>query len=340
MRRWAGRHFVTENAALALTGAPPPGLSLDLSAGARNNRPAPLHRPIPLPAWTTAAEGAAVAFLATYSQALMAGLRVARDRLTHELRHGRGEAYDVAFHVTGVDPTTDLTQVTFVADPEDKRAGWVANQIVDLLGKLADEGPTKDELSHDHAGMVEVFSDPRAVDGEVCSYASAHLSDHPPESHEQQIEEHRSLTPADVAAALVRLRETALAIVSEDVEFARPRFRKVPPSSGEPVDGRVLKRRPFGSWAPPGCRLHLSADGVSMTDSDGEQRTARWADVCGVGADTGGVYVVQSLDGACVPLRAADWLGGGEIIKALKAQVPAQLFFHYDSDDEGTPAER
>lgn len=339
VRAWAARYFVTENAALALTGPPPPGLTLDLPSGARNHRTPPAQRPIPLPGWTTGPPGAAVAILGTYSPAFKAGTRVALDRITDELRHGRGEAYDVDSYLTVVDPATELSHVTFVTDPEDKRAASVANQIVDILVSLADDGPTAEELGHDHAGMVEAFADPRSVDNEVCSFASAYLADKPLESNEQLLDEHHRLTPADVAQALAPVRETALAIVPEDVEFARPRFRSVPPSCGDPVDGRVHKRRPFGSWAPPGTRLRVGDEGVSIVYADGVHGTARWADVAGVGVHPDGVYSVQSAEGSCVPLRAGDWMGGGDIINVLQTKVPAELFFREDSDDEETPPE-
>ena len=340
VRRWAGKYFVTENAALALTGPPPPGLSLDLPSGTRNHRKPPAQRPIPLPGWTNGPPGAAVAFLGRYSAALKAGTGLALDRITDELRHGRGEAYDVDYYVTGVDPDAELTHVTFVADPEDKRAGSVANQIVDILDKIAEDGPTPEELAHDHAGMVEAFADPRSIDSEVYSFASAHLADKPLESNEVLLEQHLRLTPADVAQALAPVQATILAIVPEDVEFVRPRFRIVPPSCGDPVDGRVHKRRPFGSWAPPGSRLRVGDQGVSIVHADGVHGTARWVDVDGVGLDAEGIYSVQSSEGTCVPLRAGDWLGGGDIIKLLQAKVPAELFFREDSDDEETPQKR
>jgi predicted Zn-dependent peptidase len=339
VRAWAGRYFVTENAAIALTGPPPTGLTLDLQSGVRNRRTPPAPRPIPLPGWVNGPPGVAVALLGTHSSALKAGMRVALDRITDELRHGRGEAYDVDFYLTIVDAATELSHVTFVTDPEDKRAASVANQMVDILVKLADDGPTLEELGHDHAGMVEVFADPRSIDTEVCSSASAHLADKPLESNEQLLEEHLRLTPSDVAHALAPVRETILAIVPEEVEFARPRFRQVPPSCGDPVDGRVHKRRPFGSWAPPGTRLRVGDQGVSIVYDDGVHGTARWADVDGVGVDGEGVYSVQSSEGTCVPLRAGDWLRGGDIIKVLQAKVPAELFFREDSDDGDTPEE-
>ncbi len=337
VRAWAGEYFVSENAALALTGPPPPNLTLDLPSGARNRRTPPAQRPIPLPGWTNGPPGAAVAVLGTYSPAFKAGTRVALDRITDELRHGRGEAYAVDSFLTVVDPATELSHVTFVTDPEDKRAGSVANQIVDILVKLADDGPTAEELAHDHGGMVEAFADPRSIDNEVCSFASAHLADKPLESDEQLLEEHLRLTPPDVAKALAPARETILAIVPEDVEFARPRFRRVPRSSGDPVSGRVHKRRPFGSWAPPGTRLRVGDEGVSIVYADGDHGTARWVDVAGVGVNPEGVYWVQSSDGRCVPLRPGDWLGGRDIIKVLQANVPAELFFREESDDETPP---
>jgi predicted Zn-dependent peptidase len=340
VRAWVERFFVTENAALALTGPPPPDLDLQLVGGTRNNRAAPVRRPLSLPAWTNGPEGAAVAFLATRTEALMAGLRIGLERMLDELRHGRGDAYHLDFTTTGVDATTDLIHVTFLADPEDRKAGSVANAIMDILEKLAHDGPTEEELRHDHDGMAEAFSDPRSAESEALSCAAAHLVSRPHIPEEQVLEEHRGLAPSTVAAAVAEMLASAIAVVPEDLEFARPRFREVPPSCGAPLRGREFKRRRFGSWAPPGSRLHLATDGVSVTLDDGDHFTTLWSNVNGVGVGSDGVYLVQSEDGVGIPLRAADWQGGREVIKVLEEQVPAELFFTSDSDDQDAPVER
>ena len=90
-----------------------------------------------------------------------------------------------------------------------------------------------------------------------------------------------------------------------------------------------------------GGTRRFARDGVSVTLGDGNHYTARWSNVNGVGSGSDGVYLVQSEDyGIAVPLRAADWQGGSEIIKVLKERVPAELFFSSDSDDEDGPPER
>ncbi len=291
VREWLARYFVAENAALALTGTPPEGLSLELPAGKRNERPAVVHRPINLPAWTEGPDGVAVTFLATYSQALMAGLRIALVRMVDELRDVRGDTYEVDFLVGSVDPSDDMVHVTFYADPDERRAPSVATEILETLERLARQGPTPDELQHDTAGAVEAFGDPRTVEGSVRAAAGAYLVGRPHESDDDILEQQRALTPAAVASALSPLGRTALVVVPEDVEYARPRLpqgaaqlRRGGRRSGVQAEAIRELRSTWCQTAPRGRRC------LDRPSRRRHTRTALWSDVQAVGSNRDGYH--------------------------------------------------
>ena len=335
LRAWAARYFVVENAALGLTGPPPEGLRLPLPTGVRNKRVAVTPRDLPWPGWTEGPDGVAVAFEATFSTALMAGLRIALDRATDEIRHGRGHAYELDFVGRSIDPSTERSHVTFWADAAPRQAADVANALLEVLGALAADGPTADELTHDRDGMLAAHEDPRAVEGAVMSRAASHLAGREHLTEEQELVEHRELTPAAVAAALAPVATSALVLLPDGVAFDRPGFTYLPASAIPALHGRRLRRR-LGSGAPRGAELVLADEGLTLSLRKGpttSSMTVRWDDVVGVGTDDG-MLVVQGGDGGAILVRAGDWRGGEAAVAAVREHVVPELFFVEPPDEE------
>jgi hypothetical protein len=97
-RDWAARELVRSNAVLALSGPPPDGLRLDLPAGPRPDRPVVEPLPLRTAVWDRhpADRGVGLSLLVPDGPAAAMAASVLGRRLTEELRHRRGLAYDVA----------------------------------------------------------------------------------------------------------------------------------------------------------------------------------------------------------------------------------------------------
>jgi len=329
---WARQRFVRQAAALALTGPPPRGLRFPLPEG-RPPRREPVqgtHRP--LPGWDQAGDTVAIAFVRDHSQAAAAGVRIAVDRATELVRHQRGLAYVVAVETERVDALR--LHVTVWADGRRGTEREVLGLLLGVFHAVADNGPTTDELGYDREGAAAYARDPRSIDDQVVEAAVAHLFGVDRPSPSARLAELDRLTPAEVAEAMRRSLSSALVLVPEDVELHRPGYTRWPESTGAPAQGRSLRRRLWGSEAPPGSRLVLGDEAVSVVFADGEHMTVRYDEAVAVGVDPGGTYRVLTPEGRVVPVDPADFRGAEHAVDVLRTRVPAHLFFDDESCDQ------
>jgi hypothetical protein len=337
VREWAARWFVRGNAVLALSGPPPGGMRLSLPDGPRSPPPPVNPRPLPGRMWDDGYEGVALGLLADLpdsrlEEAFWSGVRIAGDRIERILRHERGLAYTVEGWITMIGRR--LAHGVVTADSHDRNAAEVVTVILDTLDSLATTGPTSEELAFDLAQSREALTDPRGVWASTDTRASDLLIgvDGPAEVDRMHLIQ--SLDGIAVRDALAAVSGKAMLVVPNDIKVDRPGWLYANASTLEPLDGKVLKRR-FRSWAPRAALLVLAPnEGVTLlTDEPGGNATARWDDIVGVGVHKEGHLLVQTGDGAAVPLRAQDWRGGGNAIAALRTKVPERLFFQEPDDD-------
>lgn len=322
VREWAARWFVRSNAALVLTGPPPAGLRLPLPDGPRPDRAA--ARPLPLdgPVWDShpGDRGVALSLLAPADEAMLAATRIARERVTDELRHARGLAYDV--DVVPVRATAAECVVILLADPAAAAVPDAVTVLDSVLRDLRDTGPTDAELAEDLAACRERWADPRAVVDDLAEVALAHLAGRVVDPAAQRAER-EALTAAGVRAALAGYPGSAILTVPEGIEPAG--FRPYPVLSGDRVTGRVFKRQPFGP-VPRGAALVVGDDGVSLLLKDGPV-TVRWSEVVGYGRHEPGFSTLYGADGITLDLHPGFFRRGGEALELIEARVPAGLRF-------------
>ena len=321
----AARTFVGERAALWLTGPPPAGLRLPLPRGEaappRSQRRVPLALPAVL---RCPAPDVGMSFEAQDDgEALLCGLRILLERMEQDLRHDGGHSYDVDFVLERVEG--DTVHVAFVADTPLADVSSVAQGMYAALERMAADGPTAQELTHDVEGFREQLQDPRSVGAVVSSAVGAHLSGCEPDDQAARLRALEALTPQEVAAALAAGLPRVLVAVPEQAVLTGLALPDLPDDEDR-VNGRVHRRR-LRSDAPRGARLISAAEGTTLVLAGGRVLTVRHDACVAVGtAQTDHEHIeLVGIDGSTLPLCEQDWKDGRTAVEtALRAtaEVP------------------
>lgn len=326
VRSWAGHRFLRSTAVLALTGPPPPGLRLPLPDGPAPLRPhvAPLDLQGPL--WTDHPDdrGIALSMQIPAGEAGAVAGRVARERLTEELRHRLGLVYDVDL-VLGSSASGAGGSLTLVADPPARAAAQVAVVFDAVLEDLRRNGPTDAELADDLAEGQAVHEDPRSALDKAASAAAEHLHHSRVWDPETARSEREAISRGDVSKALAGYPATAILTVPEGVQARIEGFTRYPDHIGEPVRGREFKRQRFGP-VPRGGTLVVGEDGVSLLLRDGTL-TVRWEDVVGYGEGPEDIRTLYGSNGCTIDLHPLFFRSGEEALALVESRVPAHLRF-------------
>jgi hypothetical protein len=337
VREWASHWFVRGNAVLALSGPPPERLRLQLPTGPRRPPAAVCPRPLPGRVWDEGCESVALGLLADLpdlraEETFWSGVRIAGDRVERILRHERGLAYTVEGWISMIGPRLGHGVVT--ADSHNRHGAEVVTVILDALDSLAADGPTSQELSFDLAQSREALTDPRGVWASTDALASDFLIGIDGPVERDRLRLIQSLSRVEVRDGLAAVSGGAMLVVPDDVRVDRPGWLRASTSTLKPLEGKVLQRR-SKSGAPRRSQLvYAPEEGVTLVvDQPAGNTTARWDDIVGVGLHKDGVHVVQTGDGATVPLRDKDWRGGRDAVAALRAHVPQRLFFREPDND-------
>lgn len=334
VRSWATTRFVRANAALWLSGPPPADLALPLPDGPRPSPTASPARDLPLPALVEIGPEGLVALgaEAPYDVAVGAACRVLRTRVEDELRHRRGLSYVVTLEQTPVSP--DRRFVTVTTDCHDGREPVAARALWQELRRLADSGPTAEELAHDQEGLAAYVDDPRAVLEELHEAAVAEVTGGTFVAAAELRERLRRVTPAEVAAAAATLRDGALVGVPFDTEVTLSGAPRLSTWSAEILPGEAFARRRSGD-APRGARLVVGDEGVSVVLSPAEVLTVRWTEARALLELGPGEWSLLGADGINVPLSAVDWQSGEQAVERVRAAVPAELQAQADAARSG-----
>lgn len=163
VKEFVATHFVRENAVMILTGPPPDGLSLDLPPGpapadSPENRtglllPAMIREDLPHPTLSFEMPG-------HHDHRSVLGA-ILTERLTDDLRHVQGIAYDCGFtHLR----LANSTMIAVHSDGHENKRDVIAKAMWSTLQDLALNGPTQTELEHELAGVRAGLEDPRSLD--------------------------------------------------------------------------------------------------------------------------------------------------------------------------------
>lgn len=263
--------------------------------------------------------------------------RVLRDRVEDDLRHRRGLSYTVDTHL--LQPQEDRRFLAVSADCRDGEEAVAARALWQALTRLADDGPTEEELAHERDGLAEYLADPRSEVEEARAAAVALATGLPALTRDELWQEALGLTAGAVQQAARQAREAALLGVPVGTEPGLSGLTPLPGWSAGAVPGEAFPRRRRGSEAPryddvPGL-LRERARGVreSLTaavrgeydppDSDAlQQRLLRWERErpAGYRAANGVAALGQAAVAAALGTRVdGDWSSWTGALTALLA---------------------
>ncbi|WP_344138467.1 M16 family metallopeptidase [Pedococcus bigeumensis] len=333
VRSFAAEHFVRENAVLVLTGPPPGGLTLPLSSGPRPKEVAPRLTGIPTPGVMRVAPHPVLSAVLPRTQWASTVVRVLVDRLTDDVRHDRGLAYDINFDALRVD--RDRTLFAVFTDGQEEHADAIVETLWGTLASLAVDGPTQAELDHHLAGFVAYAEDPRASVDWMQGVAHGHLHDEPHQDRAEAIASLSAVTVEDVRAWASWARDSAIlgclpAGRAGDRPLAGlPDLTEWVPHAPSPV--REVERfgRKVVSLAPRDLSVSVGSDGVGLT-VQGTTLAGRWEDVVAV-ARTEDVQLLHLANGTSLLLSARHHRNGGSLIQLVDHKVGHLAF---DSTEE------
>jgi hypothetical protein len=328
------RFFVRGNAALVLTGPPPAGLRVLLPEGSppapmtvRHSRLRPPGRQTydgPMPSLSivvASADGIDASVL----------MRILVDRMTDDLRHSKGLAYEVDCSLARVDDTHGI--LTFWADGREGQLDKVATGMWEALRTLAQEGPTLEEIAHDRAGLEEFLTDSRGTQTRLEGNALRLLRGLAPLTTEEVRAEHDALTPAHLRDLAARSLTTALLQLPEDIDVD---LADLPVLDGEdekygdaPVSGRTHRKRAL-ALAPPSLRAVVGDSGASI-QVQGDTLTVLWVDVVGLGTRPRDRELVAA-DGTVLELSSKYLRGADELFASIESHIPKALWFELPED--------
>jgi zinc protease len=322
---WARTRFIREAAAIVLSGPPPAGLTVDLPSGTLIGPPD--LQPVPglrFPAevrWE--GPGVTMTFLVPRTAAASMLSDVIQRHVRQRLRFDLGLVYDMDVDYAPLD--RDFAHVTVGGDCPADRMAQVRDELLDVLDRLATDGPTPEELASDIRMMTRDHDHRDTRIAYVFAMAANHLDGFPLRSMDQVIVDRLDVKPATVADTLRESLETLL-VVSGAEPRSDGRFATYPMWSSERLAGRELK--PTGIHLPgrrPKERLIVGDDGLTFVGRDDAVLTVRWVDVAAVLHGTETQRLVCGADGFRVAVDAADWQDGRSVVELVDRMTPPNL---------------
>ncbi len=327
VRAYAARFFTAGNAVLVLTGPPPEGLRLPLPAGPRAQHPAVAPVPTSGPQWSehvVPAVGAAL--LGEHSATWSLGMSVLAERLEQIARHHHGLSYEVSGDTVPYDGDAMLYAIT--VDAREGQEAEVARLLWAELTRMAEQGPTEEELAEEAEAAREAYQDPRFGEVELLGAATRELFGQPYLPPAERLARREAVTPEDVRRVFRAALGTAHLVVPCGVSVDLPGV-----AGHACTDGREL---PSGRlFQPPALakvfsrearalRLVLTDDGLALRDPDGDVHRVRFAEVVGVEED-GAERTVFGSHGCIINVDPELFKGAEAAVQAVDAAVPAQL---------------
>jgi zinc protease len=322
---WARRYFTAGNAALAITGPPQADFRLDLPSGSRLAAPEPRPLDLPLPAFLKSGSGGvAISFLAERSWSLAAARAAVMHRANTLLRFERALVY-------GVDewnePLSDnASHSGLFAECLDEQADEVTVLLLDVLDRVASEGPSEEELNfnpiaferdvaYGHQSGQFLF---QATMEELLGGRGEDVSAWP--------EQMREVTPGSAAEALRKALETAVVVVPEDASDPPGAYRPYPTGSLIRLEGRkVPHKKMLARLKFMKEQLVVSDDGIGWAGK--EVSSAVRFDECEAVLEwKGGELALIGRDGSSPWFDPKLIKGGDEVASLIRSKVPRDRF--------------
>lgn len=331
VRDWMARWLHRSNAALVLTGPPPPGLGLPLQDGPAPRRGLP--RPLPgiTPSWTELPIDGVLATMHGPDTAETAtALSVLDDRLTRRLRHEAGLVYGIDVALEQL-PGSVAIGLGLGLTGRAEHVPVLRDTFLSVLDELCVTGPTPAELERDRQRCRSEIADDRDIAWLRAYDEAAALLAGTVRSWDRVESTLAGLTREDVRAAAGTLRASMTLGVPEGAQPGSLPERRA--AHRWPATGRLFRRSRFRSWMPRGSQLTMGRSALSLHVPGQPVTTIPYGEVVGMGTEPGPagdddrMVVVHGSDGEVIVVRAWDWRGGSAALDLLHAAVPSDAVF-------------
>jgi zinc protease len=324
LRSWVARWFTRGNAALWVTGGPPPPqLRLDLPDGPRMPVPAPSSALPRTPAFFTADAGGA-AFDAVVRRTSAASLFGALlDRRIHAtLRRERGTSY--AAWATYEPRDGEYGVVTAAADALQDKQGEMTSAFVDVLGDVAAGVVAEDDLEAVRARARDALSRPGAAAAFVPGAAINLLTGASILTPRQVLDEIEAASIEHVRAVAEEALASGLLMVPAGQSVGRAGFVAAPAWSSTTVTGRSFRSRDYPADRR---RLLIGPDGVSLVDGR-QVATVHYADCVGMLSWADGARSLFGSDAINIHVEPRLWRLPRGALEQVDMAIPASRVAH------------
>lgn len=320
---WSRSWFTLGNAALWMTGEPPPSLRLHLADGDRRAPPALTHiADVVLPSHLGGGvPGFGFGFLPPRRIGAGTFMSILHRRLRQRLRMEQGLVYKVMASYEPLDAEWAVSLVGTDCAPD--RVNTVSDVAFVELEALVRGEATEVELMDELAHLERGLNDPTAVGGLLELMVTDELLGMPARSPEERHQEQARTSAADVGERATEARTST--ILMADTDRLPEDFTPYPLASSYAVSGREV--RPLLSVLGFGRRqrLTIGPDGVSLRASDGVLTTIRYADCVLLERPAADEMVLWDSDGDRIYIPGIFWRGGAAVLAEIAAALPDDI---------------
>lgn len=330
IERWRTDWFTRGNAAIWMTGEPPEDLELPLPEGPR--QPPPVSEPLPsvrLPAYALGTDGeVAIGLIGPESDAFRTALFVARRRLVECLRRERGVAYEV--YRDSQPLGYGRLHGSLSLDCSNEHAGFAVERLARVLGELASDGPTDEELDFERDAVRRTIEDSESPIDEIEDAAFDELMGLPVRSLDEWRASLDALSPRDCAAALAEALPTAILDIPPEAESAVPEgyveYSIEPPRLPKP-DGPSFREKDETDCPVRPCVYTVGDEHLHLQPGDGgEPDSVPYSEIVGaIGAAAGSVRLL-TRDERRFEISRFKFPEADALFELLRERVPADLW--------------
>ncbi|MEU2113097.1 hypothetical protein [Streptomyces sp. NPDC019507] len=328
IRTWATRHFVRGNAALSLTGPPPPELHLTLPDGPRHTRPP--QRPAPHIGGHWYEHGHEAGHTLSLSFVMPTthhrpALTIALDRIAREQHTGDGSLGDLELRADLTGDGRTLALITATTD--EQGAATAATTLDTTLRTLAQHGPTPQEIDTYRTTGLEDLDNPACTRALVDFTADDHTAGHDHlDTHALRAFLH-TLTPDTVHAALADYPRTALlGVPRHTAPTPETPLTPLPPLPAGTLTTADEYRPRLRSPLSRRTRLYIGDEGITQWWPDAAA-TIPWYGVAGLATDETGTATLYGENGACITYHPDWYRSGDDLHDRIRWHVPPRLRF-------------
>jgi predicted Zn-dependent peptidase len=323
---WVAAAFTRENAAIWIAGSVPDGLAINLPAGARLGVPEPMQiESLARSQWRGQPGRVVLSALTEWSLALNASAGACQHRLLERLRFDKGISYA---------PKADVNRLTVrtghwiaAADCVATATDQATEDILDIVSKIAAEGPLESDLAPGFEAARRAFSAPESIRPILDQWACCELTGIENKTIAGLLDEMEALNRRDVAAATTRALEAAVLVVPEGSAPSAPGFHPHVRPSSSVVRGRMFWKQPrplfaFGGQKNEKNYVAINKDAISLVNDKGTATTLHFNACAGLLKYHGGRRLLLGDKGDKLEFVPSEWPDGAEIGSLLDAAMP------------------